>query len=50
MASQSMFGTAYSNSDSREDYTNALYGLLFAGIPAVNSLEAVHACLEVILI
>jgi len=29
-----------------EDYTNALYGLMFAGIPAVNTLEAVHMCLE----
>jgi len=29
-----------------DDYTNALYGLMFANIPAVNSLEAVHQCLE----
>uniref|UniRef100_A0A6B2L9H5 ATP-grasp domain-containing protein n=1 Tax=Arcella intermedia TaxID=1963864 RepID=A0A6B2L9H5_9EUKA len=29
-----------------EDYSNALYGLLFAGLPAVNSLTGVHMCLE----
>jgi len=29
-----------------EDYTNALYGLLFAGIPSVNTLPGIHMCLE----
>jgi len=28
------------------DYSNALYGLLFAGIPAINSIESVWQCLE----
>jgi len=29
-----------------ENYTNAFYGLMFAGIPAVNTLESIHLCLE----
>jgi len=29
-----------------EDYTNVLYGLMYADLPAVNSLESVHRCLE----
>jgi len=29
-----------------EDYTNALYGLLLNNTPAVNSLHAIHMCLE----
>lgn len=29
-----------------ELYTNALYGLLFAGIPAVNSIDSIHQGLE----
>eukprot|EP01121_Diplochlamys_sp_Union-15-3_P017460 TRINITY_DN6149_c0_g1_i1.p1 TRINITY_DN6149_c0_g1~~TRINITY_DN6149_c0_g1_i1.p1 ORF type:complete len:278 (+),score=25.24 TRINITY_DN6149_c0_g1_i1:218-1051(+) len=29
-----------------EDYTNALYGLMFANVPAVNTLQSVQQCLE----
>jgi glutathione synthase/RimK-type ligase-like ATP-grasp enzyme len=29
-----------------DDYTNALFGLMFAGIPAINSLESIVMCLE----
>jgi len=32
-----------------ERYDNALLGLLYAGLPAVNSLESVFRCLEVCL-